>query len=82
MTTKTATLQHTTLAQVIPRARRLVQHKNEMLVLTVQGFVLAFKDKTMVEVAEQWDCPPSNLRRSASLSLRILNLNAGMGFLV
>ena len=55
MTTKTATLQHNTLASFIPRARRLVQHKNEMLVLTVQGFVLAFKDKTMVEVAEQWD---------------------------
>ena len=53
MTTKTAILQHNTLAQVIPRARRLVQHKNEMLVLTVQGFVLAFKDKTMAEVAEQ-----------------------------
>jgi hypothetical protein len=28
-----------------------------------------------------WDSPPSNLRRRASLSLRILILTAGMGFL-
>lgn len=57
MTTKSAKLQSSYQPDYpstpLPRARRLVQHQNQMLVLSTQGFVLAFRDKTMVEVAQQ-----------------------------